>query len=109
MINIKTITKIKDIPATSILYLEGMGNYTQFHLKNGTKYLSSFTLKYLQDKKDTVQGFVRISRGCLLNPDHIVHIEPYGNTFEVTLTDGTTVTASRRKKAQLHHFFGSVN
>jgi DNA-binding LytR/AlgR family response regulator len=79
-----------------INYLEADINYTIFHLYDGKKIVSSFTLKkYEADSRLT--GFLRVHKSFLLNPDSIVDCKKVGKKATVELIDGKKVQVSRRK------------
>jgi len=89
------MTSIIYPPAAEILYLRGELNYTEFYLKDGSRMVSSFTLKRHQER---FGGFLRVSKSHLLNPDFISSIESKGRTKEVILATGHRVLVSRRRK-----------
>lgn len=77
-----------------IIRLEGDGNYTQFHLAGGKKYLSSKTMKEYEEIL-LMNGFVRIHKSHLVNKDFI---ENYLNEGAVVLSDKTALPISRQRK-----------
>ena len=81
---------------TNILYLEADVNYTIFHLIDGRKIVSSFTLKKYEQKHE-LGTFLRVSKSCLLNPDFIKNCQRQGNKTLIELSSGKIVQVSRRK------------
>ena len=81
---------------TSILYLEADINYTIFHLIDGKKIISSFTLKKYEQKQE-LGAFLRVSKSYLLNPDFIKNCQKEDNKTSVELSNGRIVQVSRRK------------
>lgn len=81
---------------TSILYLEADVNYTIFHLIDGRKMVSSFTLKK-HEQKHELGAFLRVSKSCLLNPDFIKNCRRKGKKTSIELLNGKVVQVSRRK------------
>lgn len=81
---------------TSILYLEADVNYTIFHLSDGRKIVSSFTLKKYEQKQE-LGTFLRVNKSYLLNPDFIKNCEKKGNKTSIELSNGKIVQVSRRK------------
>lgn len=79
-----------------ITYLEADINYTIFHLKNGKKKVSSFTLKKYQDDI-RLAGFLRVHKSYLLNPNFIKNFNKIGKKGTIQLTTGTILKVSRRK------------
>ncbi len=66
------MTRLKTPENKEITYLEADVNYTIFHLNDGKKIVTSFTLKkYEGDNRYT--GFLRVSKSCLLNPAYILN------------------------------------
>ncbi len=62
-------TTKRSIPVSSIEYLEAMGNYTTLHVVGQKPILVAITLKRFTERLPT---FLRIHKGTLVNPDHIV-------------------------------------
>jgi DNA-binding LytR/AlgR family response regulator len=87
---------LKTPNSNEITYLEADINYTIFHLKNGQKIVSSFTLKKYEADSNLV-GFLRVHKSFLLNPDFIKQYEQHGKKATILLSNGRTVDVSRRK------------
>ncbi len=81
-----------------ILFLRGDINYTEFHLVNGKKIVSSATLLRHQEKLD---GFLRVSRRHLVNPKYIAQIESYKGVKQVLMFNGERISVARRRKGSL--------
>lgn len=77
-----------------ILFLRGDINYTEFHLVNGKKVVSSTTLLRHQERLD---GFVRVSRKHLVNPKYIKEIRMEHKINFVVLQSGHELKISRRR------------
>lgn len=90
------MTRLEYPSTESIAYLEADINYTIFHLKDGKKVVTSFTLKKYE-KNSYLQGFLRVHKSFLLNPDFIETIEKEGKKATVNMQDGTKVRVSRRR------------
>jgi DNA-binding LytR/AlgR family response regulator len=78
-----------------ILFLRGDINYTEFHLVNGKKVVSSSTLLRHQQRLD---GFLRVSRKYLVNPDYITEIENRHGVRQVLMLNGERIVVARRRK-----------
>ena len=90
------MTKTLPTKNTEINYLEADINYTIFHLNDGKKIISAFTLKkYETDNR--LEGFLRVNKSFLLNPDFIKNCEKKGNKTSIELSNGKVVQVSRRK------------
>lgn len=90
------MTPLKTPENNEITYLEADINYTIFHLKNGKKVVSSFTLKKYETDAQ-LNGFLRVHKSYLLNPDFIKNFNQIGKKGTVQLTTGTVLEVSRRK------------
>lgn len=80
----------------NIVCLEADINYTIFHLNNGKKVVSSFTLKRFEERPE-FSHYLRVNRGTLVNPAFIKAIETNGKTKEVLLFNGQVFNVSRRR------------
>jgi DNA-binding LytR/AlgR family response regulator len=80
----------------NILYLEADVNYTIFHLIDGKKIVSSFTLKKYEQKQE-LGAFLRVSKSYLLNPNFIKNCQKDGKKTSIELSNGKIVQVSRRK------------
>ncbi|MFY7910797.1 MAG: LytR/AlgR family response regulator transcription factor [Emticicia sp.] len=90
------MTPLKTPENNEITYLEADINYTIFHLKNGKKMVSSFTLKkYANDKH--LSNFIRVHKSYLLNPNFISEIHKKGKSATITLKNGTALKVARRR------------
>jgi DNA-binding LytR/AlgR family response regulator len=92
--------RIKYPDNSQIAYLEADINYTIFHLIDGRRVLSSFTLKRHQEA-DAHSHFLRINRHVLVNPEYINHVYSEGVNTRVRLINGKDYPVSRRRVAVL--------
>ena len=81
-----------------ILFLRGDINYTEFHLVNGKKVVSSTTLLRHQEKLD---GFIRVSKKHLVNPEYVLQIEINQGIRQVLMFNGERISVARRRKNSL--------
>jgi len=86
----------KTILPDNIIYLEADVNYSIFHFENGKKWISSFTLKYYQNKVE-INHFLRIHRSFLLNPQYITEVSKRGRDAYIKLANGKELKVARRK------------
>ena len=70
MIPVFTYKKVIWLEAHEITYLEGEGNYTYIHTKQGKKHLVSKNLKTIDEILDA--GFLRVHKSYMVNPYHLV-------------------------------------
>jgi two-component system LytT family response regulator len=82
-----------------ILFLKGVVNYTEFHLTNGKKIVSSSTLKRHEEE---LNGFLRVSKSHLLNPEYIKRLHRFGAELKVELKGGRRIGVSRRRKKMIN-------
>jgi len=82
------------IPIEEIIRLEADGNYTYIH-KTGEK--SFYSAKTLKEYDEILFGsnFLRVHRSHLVNIDHIVSYDKQGS---ISMSDGSVVEVSRRKR-----------
>ena len=82
------------IPIEEIIRLEADGNYT-FIYKTGEK--SFYSAKTLKEYDEILPGskFLRVHRSHLVNIDHIVSYDKQGS---ISMSDGSVVEVSRRKR-----------
>ena len=90
------MTPLKTPENNEITYLEADINYTIFHLNNGKKIVSSFTLKKYETDIQ-LNGFLRVHKSFLLNPQFIKHFSQHGKKGTIQLTTGKVLEVSRRK------------
>lgn len=58
---------LENLRSTHIIYLKADLDYTTYHLIDGRKNVSSFTLKKYEQKQE-LGAFFRVSKSCLINP-----------------------------------------
>lgn len=83
-----------------IVSLIADGNYSSIHLANGKVYISARTLK----KYDLILsnlGFIRIHKSSIINPNYVVACP----VPEVKLSNGQTLSVSRRKLSEVRRRF----
>lgn len=88
------ITDINDI-----IYLEGVNNYTAFHLIGKPKILVSKTLKEFEELLSD-SGFIRIHKSSMINIRHLKKVN-MDDTISAQMVDGTSLVVSRRRAADL--------
>jgi two-component system, LytTR family, response regulator len=77
-----------------IIRLEGEGNYTKFFFTGNSSLLTTYTLKHYEDIL-LAYGFLRIHKSHLVNKVHVVNYLAEGM---LTMSDGSKVEISRRRK-----------
>ncbi|MBK7010765.1 MAG: LytTR family transcriptional regulator [Saprospiraceae bacterium] len=85
---------IRYVPIEEIIRLEADGNYTYIY-KTGPK--SYYSAKTLKEYDELLLGsrFLRVHRSHLINIDHIISYDKQGL---ISMTDGSVVEVSRRKR-----------
>jgi two-component system LytT family response regulator len=103
-ISISTEKGIHFIDASEVLYCLSTGPYTVFYLKDGQEVVCSKSIgeyeRILEDK-----GFYRIHNSSLINVDHLKRFVRTDGGY-VEMSDGKTLTVSRRKKDEFLSFLG---
>jgi DNA-binding LytR/AlgR family response regulator len=89
---LKSGSKTTHIPIEAIVRVAGLGNYSQFLLRDGRRILSAYTLKVYQELLPA--HFLRIHKACLVNSRCIVSRV---GQYELVLVDGSHVEIARRK------------
>ncbi len=90
------------IDVNKVIRAQSSGNYTEFYLEDGTKFISSKLLKNY-DETLQFQGFFRVHRSHLININH-VHSYTKGIKPTCTMSDGCVLEISREKKEQFFNF-----
>ena len=89
---LKSGSKTTHIPIEAIVQVVGLGNYSQFRLRDGRRVLSAYTLKVYQALLPDY--FLRIHKACLVNSRCIAgRVGPH----ELMLVDGSRAEIARRK------------
>lgn len=87
----------RQVRTQDIVRGESDRNYTWFHLKNGEKLLSSYTLGSYEEFLAESE-FIRIHRSQIVNVKHVRSCNAEGL---LTMTDETRIEVSRRRKTQV--------
>ena len=103
-ISLSTEKGIHFIDATEVLYCLSSGPYSVFYLKSGQELVCSKSIgeyeKLLGDK-----GFYRIHNSSLINVEHLKRFVRTDGGY-VEMSDGKTLTVSRRKKDEFLSYLG---
>ena len=95
IINYKTLQKVL---IKNVILLKGDVNYTTLYLESGKTKTLSHTLKFYESFLKS-QGFLRIHRGFLINPNYV---KGYCKEKQIlTMTNGHQAEISRRRKHEL--------
>lgn len=88
------------IAIADIAYLESQSNYTYFHLADGKKLLSSYTLGYYEELLPEEQ-FIRIHHSCMVHTRFVDCYVREGAGGTVIMKDGKKLNVSQRKKEEV--------
>jgi two-component system LytT family response regulator len=100
-IPIKERDEIRLLPVENIASIVADGELLQLFTEQGQKHVINFRLKDLEARLDPGK-FVRISRGTLINLDHLDSFSPLpGGTFLVRLLNGQELSSSRQQSKLL--------
>ncbi len=91
---------------TDIYYCSGQGNYTQIHLISGRKITSSKILKEIEEALPS-DAFIRIHNSYIVNITFVRQLSTDPEPL-LTLTDGTQLPVSRRRRKLLMERFISL-
>ncbi len=90
------------IPTDNIIMLEGISNYTLFHLQNGKKKLYARSIRHFEEKL-IGENFIRIHRGFLVNSSCIVGYDKMENKLQ--MENNLEASISRRRRKNLSDAF----
>lgn len=88
------------IPVEEVIRCEAKDNYTCFFLKSKRTILASRTLKDIEEQLMPFNFFIRVHHSSVVNLNEIVKYTKGEGGF-VTMSDGSVVNVSRRKKDEL--------
>lgn len=88
------------IPVDQVLHCEASDNYTHLHLKNRNKIIACRTLKEIEEQLQDFSFFIRVHNSHLVNLNEVVRYVRSEGGYLV-LSDGTSITVSKRKKEML--------
>jgi len=90
------------INTTDLVRLEGEGNYTFLHTRDGKRYLMSKTLKSYEQILDAL-SFVRVHKSSIVNIKYLtaIHVDP---DRYIQLVSGEEIAVSRRKIKDVERF-----
>lgn len=91
------------LPLADILYCEAKNNYTQFHLSNNQKIISSYTLKQYHEML-TDQAFFRANRSFLVNLNHVKMYKKSDGGLIVMNNDMEIELSQQQKESFLQYF-----
>ena len=97
-IALPTFTGLTVFSVKDIIHCRAEVNYTHFFFTSGEKLLVVKTLKEYEDLLNDC-GFIRVHKSHLIN---VHHVKSYtrGEGGTVTMSDGTVIDVSRRKKEE---------
>jgi two-component system LytT family response regulator len=101
-ISISTQDGLKLIPVAEIVYVEADSNYSEFHMINKTKVVSSKSLIVYEEMLQN-QNFLRTHKSYLVNMKHIVEYQK-GSGGRIFMCNGAWLPVSRQKKQDVLDF-----
>jgi two-component system LytT family response regulator len=102
---VKKAGRVLLVDIDEVMRLEASGNYIEVHTR-GRMHLLRETLSGLEARLDP-DGFVRVSRSCIVNARHIRELQPQsGGDFVLVLADDSEVQGSRRYREGIEALFG---
>lgn len=101
---LKSGSKTTHIPVEAIIQVTGLGNYSQFWLRDGRRILSAYTLKVYEQLLPN--HFLRIHKTCLVNSRCIIG---RAGLYELVLIDGSRAEIARRKAPGFRQQYAALN
>ena len=96
------------IDLNAIIWLEGDSNYTRIYQSDRPVRLSAYTLKWYENQ---LTDFIRIRKGAMVNPQHIVAIqksETKPKRIEIVLSNEARIEVARRRHTATKKRFKAV-
>lgn len=107
MTTLKVAGLDKPIVNSSIVWIEGDGNYARLHFTDSHSYLASQTLKGFEAK---LPAFVRVHKSVLINPKHIVRFEQTkAKQAWIVMSTGQHIEIAHRRINQVRHTLGMAS
>jgi two-component system LytT family response regulator len=101
---IKKAGRVILVDVDDVMRFEATGNYIEVHTRERMHLLRE-TLSGLEARLDP-DGFVRVSRSCIVNARHIRELQPHvSGDFVVVLADDSDVPGSRRYRDVVEPLF----
>ena len=98
-------SEIRLIEVDDIIYLKSESNYTAIHLTDGSKIMTSNTLKKYEVKLNANQ-FMRVHNSYIVQKSQITTYQP--NVNIILLRNGQEIPVSRSKKEQVISYFKTL-
>lgn len=100
---INTVNSTELVMLDEVLYLTASQNYTEVHLKDGSKHTSSKQLKIYEDALVHHPGFVRIHRSHMVQKSFVRSIlrDSRRHRVAVVMSDGRELEISFQKKDEI--------
>jgi two-component system LytT family response regulator len=94
------------VPVSDVIWIEAAGSYACIHLAKGSHILRE-TMTNLENRL-AAQRFFRVRKSAIVNGSRIREIRPmFHGEYDLVLTDGTTLTSSRRFRQNIQTFLDS--
>ncbi|MCP9762259.1 LytR/AlgR family response regulator transcription factor [Lacihabitans soyangensis] len=94
------LKKNDSVDLSQLVFLEALENYTLFHLIDGSKVISSLTLKRHQENL-LHKSFLRVNRSMMINALFVDSIVLKKDTHYICLQNGKEIRVSRRRRDTL--------
>lgn len=102
---VKKAGRVLLVDIDDVMRFEATGNYIEVHTRERMHLLRE-TLSGLEARLDP-DGFVRVSRSCIVNARHIRELQPqFSGDFVLVLADDSEVQGSRRYRDCIDALFG---
>lgn len=91
---------VKFINEKDILYIEADGSYCIINTEQKERFVTARNLKDFEEYFGDSSSFVRLSRSCLINANHVKQYSK-GEPCIIDMADGKCFEIPRRKKAEI--------
>jgi two-component system LytT family response regulator len=95
---IPTFEGVVFLEIEKIIRCEAEGNYTNFFLNDGNRFVSSKTMKEYEDLLVNNGNFIRVHRSHIVN---IEYVKEFRNEGSLIFKDNTVIPISRRRKEEV--------
>lgn len=90
---------IHSIDARQIVRVQSSSNYSKIIFDSGKTLVVAKVLRWFEDRL-AADGFMRVHRTHLINTGYILQYYPDGEGSKLELTNGDTISISKRKKSE---------
>jgi two-component system LytT family response regulator len=98
-ISVPSRSVVHSIDARQIVRVQSSSNYSKIFFNSGKTLVVAKVLRWFEDRL-AADGFMRVHRTHLINTGYILQYYPDGEGSKLELTNGDTISISKRKKSE---------